>query len=126
MQSIKTLALAALLATATSVAWIPPAPAAVPTAPAASPLAQDTKDLLKRLESTNPAERQAAENQLKALIELFNQPEILKQLTDAAPDAELKSFFKNRIAELKAKEEARLAANLPGITLAVNNASLAE
>src|SRR5204863_6579784 len=34
--------------------------------------------------------------------------------------------FKSRIAQLKAKEEARLAANLPGITLAVSNASLAD
>src|SRR4051794_7279317 len=91
-----------------------PAPAAV-----ASPLAQDTQDLLKRLESTNPAERQAAEKQLKAMIELFNQPEVLKQLTDATPDTELKSFFKGRIAQLKAHEEERLAANLPGVTLAV-------
>jgi hypothetical protein len=102
-----------------------PVPTATATAPAA-PLDPYTQDLLNRLNSTNPAQREAAQKQLASIAGLMQTPEILTRLQDVTTDQELKDFFSQRITQLKAKEEEKRITNMPRMALNVSNASLTQ
>src|SRR5437868_4536596 len=76
------------------------APAAAPVQPA--PPAQTasahpfTQDFLRRLASTNPAEREAAQKHLAAIVALFDQTDVVQRFAEATSDATLKSLFQSR------------------------------
>jgi hypothetical protein len=85
-----------------------------------------TKDLLARLNSPDAAQRDAAQRQLANIAGLMQQPEALKKLQDITTDPDLKDFFVQRQAQIRAHEEERRLANLANITLKLTNASLAQ
>jgi len=102
----------------------PPAEApATATSPALSPA---VKELLNRLNSANTADRQAAQKQAATILEVLGQQEALQKLSEITPDADLKIFLQDRVAQLKMLEEARRVSNLPGISLNVKDAPLQE
>lgn len=114
------------LATAPGAAPVrgPEAPGAATAAGA--PLDPYVQELLNRLNSTDPAKREAAQKQLAAIAGLMQSPEMVRQLQEITTDQELKDFFGGRIGQLKSKEEEKRIANLPGITLKVSEASASD
>jgi len=141
MKAISLNAVVAALLTAAAVGLtfgrppIPQTPVATPATPAtataqasapAIPLDPYTKDLLTRLNSTDAAQREAAEKQLANIAGLMQQPEALKKLQEVTTDPDLKEFFVQRQAQIRAHEEERRLSNLPNITLKLSNASLAQ
>lgn len=123
MRCVKSTPLAALVMAIAAVANLPTIRAAAP-APPAPPV--NMQELIARLKSADPAQRQAAMQQMGFLNDLLRQPEILKSLVETTTDTDLKSFFQDRLDELKGQEEARIAANPPPISLSLKDASFRE
>jgi hypothetical protein len=84
------------------------------------------QELLSRLNSPDPAKREAAQKQMAGIAGLMQSPEAVKQLQELATEPELKELFGTRVAQLKAKEEEKRIRNLPGISLKVSNAPAAD
>jgi hypothetical protein len=101
---------------------------AAATAPLAAPVPMDAfaKDLLDRLNSTDPAKSAEARKQLLSIAALWQQPELLKQLNDANPDAEMKALVEQRLNDIKAKQAAAEMSNLPLLSLDINGATLTQ
>ncbi len=82
------------------------------------------QELVNRLNSTNPAEREAAQKQAAVFLDLLGQPEALKKLSEVATDENMKEFLRTRAAQLKMYEEGRRVASLPPISMKVKDATL--
>ncbi len=123
----KTGGLVVLLALACAGMWPGVARPQATTAPANA----FSDDLKKRLASTDPTVRQAAERELAGIAGMLSDPEILQKLADAAGDAQAAAMLRQRIAQLRAAQAATVAAtapngDLPPISLSVKSAMLTE
>jgi hypothetical protein len=108
----------------------PPATAATiavtATTTATAPQDPFTQDLLSRLNSADPAQRDAARKQLGVIANLWQQPEILKQMSEATTDKEIQALIEQRLNELKAKQAQVDLMHLPPISLNVSGATLPQ
>ncbi len=104
-------------------------PAAATAAAASAPAVPGdafSQDLLKRLNSTDAAQKGAAQKQLAAIAGYWQQPEMLKRMAEATADAELKTLLQDRYDKLMAKQAVLDITNLPPISLSVSNATLPQ
>ena len=103
----------------------PPArgPAAEASAGAGGGAAQE---LLNRLNSNNPAEREAGQRQAALIFDALGNRDMLQKLSETADDEDVKDLLRARAALLKSQDNARHASVLPPISLHVKDASLQD
>jgi hypothetical protein len=110
---------------ATGLAARPAAGADAPGA-AVQPTDPFTRDLLGRLNSTDPGQREAAKKELADIAKVFQQADLLKQLGQATTDAELQLLIDARVHDLKGRQMMVDIQHLPPISLNVSGATLAQ
>lgn len=128
MKHLKLTSIFLALAMGGAAAWGGGAPMPGPATTPAATMPQDpfTKDLLARLNSSNAAQRDAAQKQLAAIAEFWQQAELLQKMQDATPDPELKAVIQERLNDLKVKQMALDIMHLPPISLRVSGVSVNE
>ena len=106
--------------------------AAAPERPAAAPGAATvppdpfTQDLLNRLNSADPAQREAAKKELGDIAKVWQQADILKQMGQLTTDKDLQGLIEGRLNDLKARQAMLDMKHLPPISLNVSGANLAQ
>jgi hypothetical protein len=111
-------------ASATPAQTVPAATTTAATTPApGDPFAQD---LLSRLNSADPAVRDAAKKELATIADLWQQPEILRQMNSITSDKDIQELIEQRLNDLKAKQAQWDLTHLPPISLTVNGANLTD
>lgn len=117
---------AAVAGAGRSGAATPERPAVATTGAASVPLDPFARDLLSRLNSADPAQREAAKKELADIAKVWQQADLLRQMAEVTGDKDMQGLIDQRLNELKAKQALADVMHLPPISLNVTGANLAQ